>query len=108
MSESLEAGQEEVSNMDDRIANLEKRIEEISSELEDTGKHIFRQAEEGLWSRTRKLLRRDHDSLFWGVILICGGVVWLGKSVGFINIDIPLLPTLLIAIGLFMIFSSRR
>ena len=36
----------------------------------------------------------------WGVILILAGAIWFAKEIGWLTWDIPVMPTILILIGI--------
>ncbi|MFH0766323.1 MAG: DUF5668 domain-containing protein [Calditrichota bacterium] len=88
--------------------SLDDRIEEIAKRLEEVGRSLGDHLEEHLQRPHIHPRRREHDRLFWGLALIIAGGIWLGDRVGWFNLDLPFWPTALIALGLYMIVTSRR
>jgi len=87
---------------------LENKIRELEQKIEEMGRKIGDEVEEHVRGVRVHVHRRERRGVFWGLLFILVGLVWLGKSVGWFDLDIPLLPSALIVVGLLIIYNSRR
>jgi fatty acid desaturase len=87
---------------------LENKIRELEQKIEDMSRKIGDEVEEHVRGVRVHVHRREGRGVFWGLLFILVGLVWLGNSVGWFDFDVPLLPSALIVVGLIIIFSSRR
>ena len=87
---------------------LEQKIRELEQKIEEMGRKIGDEVEERVKGVRVRVCRREGRGVFWGLLFILVGLVWLGKSVGWFDFDIPLLPSALIVVGLLIIYNSRR
>jgi len=91
-----------------KMKKLEKRIEEIGKTVEEKGEELGKRVE----SRAKKIQNRfEHrecgrgHSLFWGIVLIVVGFVWLGNNLDWFDYDIPWVPVAMIGVGIFLIIK---
>jgi hypothetical protein len=95
-------------SLDDLEKKLNKFAEEVEERLETFGKRI----DESLGSKdsTEPEPRsgRLKDFPFWGIVLIIVGFVLLGNHLNWFDIDVPLIPTALIVIGLYLIIENAH
>ena len=54
------------------------------------------------------MLEKKQPTVGLGLILIIIGVVWLGKDMGWIPESIPLLPIIVIIVGLILMFRKHK
>ena len=91
-----------------QMKGLEKRMDEISSKLEKEGEAFGKRIEakvketEGCWGK-----RRGPHSIFGGAVLILIGLIWLGNNMGWFMNDIPWVPVVMIAAGVYLILRYR-
>ena len=52
--------------------------------------------------------KKQQHSMGLGVILVLIGVVWLGRDMGWIPPELPLLPIILIVVGLILMFRKYK
>lgn len=94
---------------EERFEKLEKQMNTLRQRIEEVGRRAGDKIDEKLEHIPRRQTRRgNRDSLFWGIALIVVGAVWMGKSFGMFFWGPPLLPTVLIVLGLFLIFRTRK
>ena len=87
---------------------FENRLRELELKIEELGRRIGDEVEERFRGGRVFVHRRGGSGVFWGLLFILVGLVWLGRSVGWIDWDIPFIPSALIVIGLLIIYNSRR
>jgi hypothetical protein len=84
---------------DDLLSQVDKRFEDLGKKLEE------RFSYRPLGSEPR--LKPKRDSAFWGVALVLVGFVLLANHFQWLNDDIPLIPTVLVLLGLYLIIENR-
>lgn len=52
--------------------------------------------------------KKQQPTLGLGAILVLIGVVWLGKDMGWIPENVPLLPIIIIVVGLILMFKKHK
>jgi len=50
----------------------------------------------------------EHPKLGLGLILVIIGVIWLGRDMGWIPENLPLLPIVVIIVGLILMFKKHK
>ncbi len=93
---------------DERFEKLEKSVEVLRERIEDFGRTVGDKVEGKVGELNRKHNRINKDGLFWGLAFIVAGTVWLGKSIGWFYFNIPIAPTALIIIGLYIVLSGNK
>ena len=91
---------ERLDSLDERVEQLREQVEELTNSLGDKSTQ---------WTHKVHIrpARYGRDSLFWGlVLLIAGGIMIIDKFTVF-DIDLPLLPSALIVVGLYIIIRGR-
>jgi len=90
-----------------KMKKLEKRMEEIGKALEEKGEQLGEKVEDKVKTVDKKMWGRRHSghSLFWGIVLIVVGFVWLGNNLGWFLYDIPWVPVAMIAVGIYLILK---
>ena len=91
-----------------KMKNLEKRMEEIGQRVEERGGEYGKKIEEKAKTMHKNLKHKGHHShgLFWGIVLIAVGILWLGNNLDWFFYDVPWFPVALIAGGLFLILKN--
>jgi hypothetical protein len=82
------------------ISQVDKRFEELGKKLEDRFSYHST-------TPTKPIGHRARDSVFWGLALVVVGLVILANHFHWLNDDIPIIPTILILLGLFLILENR-
>ena len=91
--------------LDEKMKNLENRIEEIGKKVEERGEELGKKVEEKARTIKKDFERRGHHghTMFWGIVLIVVGLIWLGNNVGWFFYDVPWFPVAMIAVGIYLI-----
>ena len=104
--------EKKIKELEERIDELgdtlEKKAENFGRIIEKRGKDFSEKMEseaEQLKSRIVKKGRGSHN-VFWGIVLVVMGILWLGKNLDWFYYDIPWVPIALIAGGIFLIVRN--
>jgi hypothetical protein len=105
------AGKNETSwedKFEQRMKKLEKRMEEMGSRVEEKGEEFGKRMESKAKKFQERMEKKGHHghNLFWGIVLIAMGFVWLGNNLDWFDYDIPWVPVVMIALGLFIIIRN--
>ena len=99
--------EEKLKEVEERINKKMKRLER---ELEGVGKRIEKEVNKlvGLGDKddSEKKSSNRGAGLFWGMVFLGVGVVWLGNNLGWFYADVPWLAVGLIAGGLTLIIRN--
>lgn len=90
---------------EEKMKRLEKRMEEMGKKLEEKGEELGKRVEGKAKTVHDKLGRKGHreHSVFWGIVLIVVGFVWLGNNLDWFDYDIPWVPVVMIGVGIFLV-----
>lgn len=86
-------------NFQKRFDDLNKKVEERLSRLEQKPAPS---------STPPPRLKKHHDSVFWGLVLLIIGIILLGNDFRWFYLDIPVLPTALIILGGYLVIENRQ
>jgi Flp pilus assembly protein TadB len=93
---------------EDHIKHLEKRIEEIAKKVEQEGEAFGRRIEDGVKETEGRWGKRSGShSIFGGALLILIGLIWLGSNMGWFMNDIPWVPLVMIAVGVYLVLKHH-
>jgi hypothetical protein len=108
MAENKSSSFEE--KFDKKMKHFEKRLDEIGEKVEQRGEEFGRRVEEKAKSIHKDFAGKGHNGhgLFWGIVLIALGLLWLGNNLGWFYYDIPWFPVVMIAVGIYMILRYRE
>ncbi len=90
------------------MKHLEKRIDEIASKVEKEGEAFGKRVEakvKGIDEKSGKC--SGSHSIFGGAILVLIGLIWLGNNMEWFRNDIPWVPVVMIAAGVYLILKYR-
>jgi hypothetical protein len=92
---------------EEKMKKLEKRIEEMGKTLEEKGEEFGKRVEDRAKTINKEIRHRSHvgHSLFWGIVLLVVGFLWLGNNLRWFWYDIPWIPVAMIAGGIFLIIK---
>lgn len=95
--------------LEEKMKEVEKRLEEIGKKVEAKGEEIGKVVEEKAKTVKKDLEYKGHHnhSLFWGLVLVVLGFLWLGNNLGWFYYDVPWLPLVMIAGGIYLILRNR-
>jgi hypothetical protein len=82
------------------VSRVDKRFEELGKKLEDRFSYPASSQPKPKPSRTR-------DSIFWGAAMMVVGLVLLANHFHWLSEDVPVIPTVLILLGLYLILENR-
>lgn len=85
---------------EDLVSQVDKRFEELGKKIEDRFSYHLSGASQ------RKISRASGGS-FWGVALVLGGIILLANHFQWLGDDIPLIPTILVLLGLYLVIENR-
>jgi hypothetical protein len=86
---------------------IEKVVEEVNQHINEALKKVDEKIEQ-ISGEPRKRSRKHWDNSFWGIVLVLVGFFWLGNNLDWFDIHIPLLPVVLIVIGLWLLLEHRN
>ena len=98
------------------LDDLEKKVEDFSKDIEKRFEEFTRRIEDK-FSGDKKpengkngfpCVPRKHDTTFWGIILVIIGVVLLGNYFHWFYLDVPIFPTALVILGVYLIIEHQR
>ncbi|SRR4030043_19019 len=89
--------EEKIKELENTVENLARRIDEKGSEL---GEHLHKKAREA-----QKETSSAHY-LFWGIIFIIVGFLWLGNNLRWFIREVPWVPVVIIALGIYLIIRN--
>ena len=95
-------------DLDKKVRQLEKRVEDIGTRLEEKGEAFGKKMDlkaQEVREKIDKKLPSGH-SIFWGIVLIAVGLIWLGGNMGWFDYDIPWFAVVLIALGIYMVVRN--
>jgi len=96
-----------IKEMEDRISIRMKKLER---ELDGIGKRIEEKVENMIGSahvdNPEKKDKSSGAGLFWGMVFLGAGVIWLGNNLGWFYADVPWVAVGLIAGGLTLIVRN--
>jgi Flp pilus assembly protein TadB len=95
-------------DLEEKMKKLENRLEEIGKKVEEKGEAFGKKMEFKAREVREKIDRkgRPHHGLFWGIVLIAVGLLWLGSNMGWFYYNVPWFAVILIAIGLFLVIRN--
>jgi len=92
---------------EEKMKEVEARLEEIGKKVEEKGEVFGKRVEEKAKTFEKKIDAKDHGHhLFWGIVLLAIGFVWLGNNLDWFRYDIPWVPVGLIAGGIYLILRN--
>jgi len=103
MAEKREESWQE--NLEKKVEAIEERIDAVAKKLEEKGREFERRVEEKAKYVEEGVKKRSHGghNIFWGIVLIVLGCLWLGKNLKWFDYDVPWISVVLIAVGIFLI-----
>ena len=97
-------------DIDRKIEDLEQRLEASVHKLEAQANKLGKKLEAKAEHIGEEFKSRSEagSALFWGVIAIVIGAIWLGNNLHWFHFRLPWLPVILIAAGVYMILMSGQ
>ena len=91
-----------------KMKKLEDRIEEIGKKIEERGEKLGNKIEEKAKTVEKNIKQRGTHghSLFWGLVLLVVGILWLGNNLDWFIYDVPWFPVVMIAGGVYLILKN--
>lgn len=83
--------------IEQKVSALEKKIEKIGKGIETKAKTV-----------QEEVHQKGHHghTLFWGIVLIVIGIIWLGNNLEWFVYEIPWIPVIMIAGGIYIIIKN--
>ena len=83
---------------------IEKKVSELEEKIERIGKNIETKAK----TIQKDIHRKGHHghTLFWGIVLIVVGIIWLSNNLELLIYEIPWIPVVMIAGGIYLIIRN--
>ncbi len=98
---------EEIEKKLSRVAEtLQRQFEEFKKQVNER----ISKLEENRAAPEKPLpaLKKRHDGVFWGAVMVVVGIVLLGNYFRWFYLDIPIFPAILVILGAYLIFEDRR
>jgi hypothetical protein len=93
------------------LENLDKKFEELISQVdkrfEELGKKLEARFSYHAEGPSKPRAHRAHDSVFWGLALVIVGLVILANHFHWLHDEVPIIPTVFILLGLYLILENR-
>ncbi|MCJ7812145.1 hypothetical protein MUP95_02345 [bacterium] len=91
-----------------KIISWEEKIEQKVTDLENKVERMGKGAKTKTESAKENSRKEGHHghTLFWGIVLIIIGIIWLGNNLKWFIYDIPWIPVIMIAGGIYIIFKN--
>lgn len=89
--------------VEQRLDAVEKRLADLAGRLEEVA---GRTAEPTPPDLNRTYRRPYRANVFWGLVLIVVGLVWMGNQMEWFDLHIPFLPVVAIILGLHLLMKS--
>jgi hypothetical protein len=93
------------------LENIDKKFEELLSQVdkrfEDLGKKLEDRFSYHAEAPSKPHPRRARDGIFWGLALVIVGLVILANHFHWMHDDVPVIPTVFILLGLYLILENR-
>jgi hypothetical protein len=98
------------------LNELEKRVDEIGERVEKRIDELAKHIEERFSQKNNTppqfppsyQHRARIGGSFWGIALIAFGIVLLNNHFDWFDLNIPLLPAILIILGLYLVFETKN
>ncbi len=83
---------------------LEKKVAKLEKKIDRMGKR----AEEKLKTVEEDGIKEGHHGhlFFWGIVLVVVGIILLGNNLKWFVYEIPWIPVIMIAAGIYIIFKN--
>jgi hypothetical protein len=93
---------------EDKMKHMEKRIEEVGKNVESKGEAFGKRVEERAQQIAKDVKKegRKTPGLFWGIVLIVVGFIWLGDNLGWFWYDVPWIPIIMLVVGIFLVLKN--
>ena len=93
--------------IDKKMKDVEKKIEELGETIGTRGEDWGKKVEKKAKAFAEKVEKDGHggQSIFWGIVLIVIGFLWLGRNLGWFLFNIPWFPLILIAVGIYVVLK---
>lgn len=97
--------------LEDKIKDLENRlgrqVRDLEKRLDEAGRRLERKIDAAVGSGTQpedeEASKPSGGGLFWGIVLLIAGVIWLGNNLDWFYVDVPWVAVMLIAGGITLI-----
>lgn len=93
---------------EDKMKDVEERLEEMGKKIEERGEEFGKRVETRAkdWEKEFKKKGKHGHTLFWGIVLVLIGFMWLGNNLGWFYYDVPWIPVIMIAGGIYLIMKN--
>lgn len=90
--------------LEEKIKELENTVEDLTRKIDEKGSEIS----EHIQNKARKAQKENSSGhyLFWGVIFIIVGFLWLGNNLRWFIREVPWVPVVIIALGIYLIIRN--
>ena len=105
MPEKKEQSWEE--KFEEKMKHVEARLEDIGKKVENKGEAFGKRIEEKAKEFEKRVDGKGHGHhLFWGIVLLAVGIIWLGNNLNWFYYDVPWIAVLMIAGGVYLIVRN--